>query len=146
MTEISKKQFLDTDLGEILSIWRDILRGFDQPWVLFKYGTCILTNKPFQDESDLKAEAIKLLVRWGQPIAGTPSNKFSVSFLCGQGIPGCLVACHHPSILNYVTPEESSIKGRPEFEGVNLQVGRLGRLKRKYDTEVLEIIHVELPK
>jgi len=80
---------------------------------------------------------------WAMPVAGSPSFKFSVSFLSDKGIPGCLVGCHHPDILTFVLPAESPVKGRKEFEGVRIATGSFGRKKRQWDCETLEIIHIE---
>jgi hypothetical protein len=78
--------------------------------------------------------------QWAMPIAGSPSFKFSVSFLCDQGVPGCLVTCHHPDIITYVAPAEAPIMG---LEGVGNAIGSFGRKKRQWDCETLKIIHIE---
>lgn len=131
--------YTQTEL-ELIAIWTDILEGSEYPWVLFQFGTCIIIQKP---EEDIGKQAIELMLKWAMPVAGTPSSKFSVSWLSGQGIPGCLVSCHHPDILTFVAPDEAPVKSRPEFTGVKAAVGSFGRKKRQWDRETLKIIHIE---
>jgi len=127
---------------ELISVWTDIFWGFDKPWVLFQFGTCVVIREP---ETDLKQQAIDLMGKWAIPVSGTPSYKFSLSFLTNQELPGCIVGCHHPDILTYVAPAEAPMKGRDEFEGIRIQIGDYGRKKRQWDCETLKIIHVETP-
>ena len=125
---------------ELIAIWTDVLEGFEQSWVLFQFGTCILVQK---NVKDLKEYAVDLLTKWGVPIAGTPSFKFGISFLTSQGIPGCLVTCHHPDIMTYVAPAEAPVKSGDEFDGFRLSIDNFGRKKRQWDCETLKIIHIE---
>ena len=120
-----------------MAIWTDILEGSEHPWALFQFGTCVILQNP---EKDLASQATGLMKQWAMPIAGSPSFKFSVSFLCDQGIPGCLVTCHHPDIMTYVAPAEAPILG---LESVGLAIGSFGRKKRQWDCETLKIIHIE---
>ena len=125
---------------ELMAIWTDVLEGSEHPWVLFQFGTCVIVQNP---KEDLAEQATKIMKKWAMPVAGNPSFKVSVSFLSNQGIPGCLVGCHHPDILTYVAPAEAPMKGRDEFFGVGIAIGNFGRKKRQWDCETLKIIHIE---
>lgn len=127
---------------ELIAIWTDVLEGSEYPWVLFQFGTCIILRDP---KEDLRQQAVDMMAQWAIPISGTPSNKYNISFLTDQGIPGCLVGCHHPDIITYVAPEEAPHhKGNNyDYVGVRINVGTFGKKKRQWDCETVKIIHVE---
>lgn len=133
------KKYTQSEL-ELISIWTDVLEGSEYPWVLFSFGTCVVLERP---KTDIEEQAKDLMRKWAEPIAGTPSFKFGVSFLSKQGIPGCIVSCHHPNIMTFVSPEESPIETLPDFKGVRTVVGSLGRKKRLMDYHALNIIHTQ---
>ena len=127
---------------ELLAIWTDILEGSEHPWVIFQFGTCVILRNP---QDDLEQQAIDMMGQWAIPVAGTPSNKYSLSFLTSQGIPGCIIGFHHPDIMTYVAPAEAPGCSRnyDDYEGVRINVGSFGKKKRQWDCETLKIIHVE---
>ena len=139
----SKIDYSNTE-NELVEVWSEILEGFSRTWVLFQFGTCVFLQ---QESGDPKEQAAELMKQWAPPVAGTPSHKFSVSFLSDRGILGCLVTCHHPDIITYVSPTEipSSAKISDPFEGIKFRVGCFGRKKRQWDVETLKIIHIGLP-
>jgi len=130
---------------ELIRIWEDILCGGEFPWALFQFGTCVLLRNPAKN---LEQQAINLMSTWGLPISGTPSFKSGVSYLSEKGIPGCIVSCHHPDIMTFVSPEETKLKTKklPDFTGVRIAVANLGRKKRQWDYETQKIIHIHEPK
>lgn len=127
---------------ELIAIWTDILEGQEHPWALFQFGTCVILRNP---QEDLEQQAIDMMAQWAIPISGTPSNKYSINFLTDQGIPGCIVGCHHPDIMTYVAPAEAPNHwgSNYDYEGVRINVGSFGRKKRQWDCETLNIIHLE---
>jgi len=127
---------------ELMAIWTDILEGSEHPWALFQFGTCVILQNPGPHE-DLKQQAIDMMGKWAIPIPGNPSFKYSISFLTNQGIPGCIISCHHPDIMTYVAPAEAPVCGSGLYEGIRMQVGDFGRKKRQWDCETLKIIHLE---
>ncbi len=123
--------------SELISAWKQILKGGEIPWVLFQFGTCVLLPHP---QENIKSQACDLLKQWGPVKVGTPSNNFNISLLKNP-LWGCLVECHHPDILTYVSQEESI--NLSLIDGLRLHVGCLGRQKRIQDAQTLKIIHVE---
>lgn len=93
-------------------------------------GTCVIFLS--EPEANLAEQAIRLMKEYGRVQAGTPSGDFSVIKL--KDYRGWVVTCHHPDILNYVSP------GGSEDE---LTIGIAGRAKRDWDAEELQIIHIE---
>lgn len=124
---------------DFTSAWKKILHGFDKPWVLFQFGTCVIIREP---SANLTDQAIALLKEWGYPTSGSPANKFSLSFLSSQGLSGSLVSCHHPDILTYVAPAEAPISEDDEIS-LKLSIGGFGRKKRQWDCETLKVIYIE---
>ncbi len=116
---------------ELVDIWRKIIVGDDKSWVLFENGTIVLTKT----ETDLSAQGIKLLEEYGKVYAGTSAGDFSVIEL--RDHEGWIVTCHHPDILNYVSPAEV------ETSAEDWKIGLTGRSKRDYDAHELNVIHVE---
>jgi hypothetical protein len=127
--------------NDLIETYSSLLRGHNKAWVLFQFGTCVILRK---ETKTPEKDAKELMTLWGIPVAGTPSHKFSVTFLSDQGIPGCLVGCHHPDIMTFVSPTEipSSAKISDAFEGIKFRVGCFGRKKRQWDVETLKVIHV----
>jgi hypothetical protein len=125
---------------ELMAVWTDILEGSEHSWALFQFGTCVILQNP---KEDLEQQAIDMMVHWAIPNVGTPSYKYSINFLTDQGIPGCIIGCHHPDIMTYVAPAEAPGIHRDEYEGVRVRVGNFGRKKRQWDCETLKIIHIE---
>ena len=118
--------------NSLIETWRKIIVGKEKSWVLFENGTVVILMQP---ETDLKQQAVRLLEKFGKVFAGTPAGDFSVIDL--QEDDGWVVACHHPDILNYVSPGE--IEEEPE----DWKIGLTGRSKRNDDANELNIIHVE---
>ena len=116
----------------LIEAWRQIIVGGEKSWVLFENGTCVILMNP---EADLRQQANELMREWGPVRAGTPAGDFSVIELPQH--PGWVVTCHHPDILNYVSPDEV------EAGASDVIIGLLGRSKRHQDAEGLIIIHVE---
>ena len=101
--------------------------------MLFAQGTCVVFLK---GQTDLRAQAIELLRRWGPVQVGTAAGDFNVIHLDAH--PGWVVTCHHPDILTYVSPQEL-----PGNSGSDLAIGLYGRGKRDWDASELEVVHVE---
>jgi len=112
--------------------WRKIIIGDDKSWVLFEHGTCVILMHPVED---LGRQAIELMKAWGPVHAGSPAGDFSIVKL--SQYPGSAVICHHPDILNYVSP------GEVDPGASDVTIGLLGRAKRQQDAEGLVITHVE---
>jgi len=126
--------------SDLVSAWNQILEGGTIPWVLFQFGTCILLPEP---QDNLEEQAISLLRQWGPVKAGTPSSNASMTVV-RRPPEGCLVDCHHPDILTYVSREESSNLGL--LDGLRLHVSGLGKQKRSQDAQLLKVIHVNDPR
>lgn len=121
----------------LIAAWKQILKDGEIPWVLFQFGTCVLLPQP---QENIELQACDLLKQWGPVKAGTPSSNFNI-FLLKKPLWGCLVECHHPDILTYVSKEETANLGL--VDGLRLYVGSLGRQKRVQDAQLLKVIHVE---
>ena len=131
------------DPDELIYVWKMIYQGFDKPWVVFKYGTCVLLSNYVS--GDIEQQAKEKLKKWGAVVAGTPSSKYGFHFLCEQGIPGCLISCHHPDISTYIDPTESSVEPSKKMEGIKKLLGEFGRQERHTDAQVLHVIYVHKP-
>jgi hypothetical protein len=118
---------------ELVQAWRKMAAGEGKSWVLFEHGTCVILTQP---EADLAAQALALLREWGPVQAGTDSGDFNVIYPASQ--PGWVVTCHHPDILNYVSPDEFNGSEPQEF-----MIGLLGRSMRDQDGRELQVVHVE---
>src|SRR5438270_5939041 len=118
---------------ELVEIWRQIMVGEGKSWVLFEHGTCVILTQP---EADLAAQATGLMREWGPVQVGTDAGDFDVISL--ENSPGWVVTCHHPDILNYVSPDEFDGK-----EPQEIMIGLLGRSMRDQDGRELHVIHVE---
>lgn len=115
---------------DLVEVWRKLTDGKATSWVLFEYGTCVML--PDAAPGDDLAESARALMReWGPAHAGTPSGDFSVEAV--EGHPGWLVTCHHPDILNYVEPQDTS----------EMMTGLIGRGRRDADAQELTVVHVE---
>lgn len=116
----------------LIDTYKKIIVGHQKSWVLFENGTCIILMNP---EKDLSSQALTLLAQYGPVQAGTPAGDFSVITLTAT--EGWSVTCHHPDIINYVSPKELG------SDKVDYKVGLLGRSKRDMDAKNPTIIHVE---
>jgi hypothetical protein len=113
-----------------VEVWRALTAGKTTSWVLFEYGTVVmLPNAALGD--DLAASAKAVLREWGPVHAGTDSGDFNV--LPAEKLPGWIITCYHPDILNYMEPQDS-----PEF-----MIGLFGRGRRDADAQELTVVHVE---
>jgi hypothetical protein len=103
-------------------------------WTLFSYGTFVIKD-PAILADEQKINALKIITKHGQIIAGESSGDFSVTEL--QNIEGWLVSASVYGLFTYVHPSE--------MKNVNisdLEVGLFGRMKRNLDGIEMEIIHV----
>lgn len=129
------------DNYEPAEIWRKIIVSNPSAWVLFEHGTCVI----LKDGGENAGEAARaLLAKWGPVHAGTPSADFDVIPL--RDVPGYVVTCHHPDILNYVPPEENDDDGGEEGDdddSSDVLVGLLGRGDRDLDAQELRVVHIE---
>ncbi len=115
-----------------VEIWRKIILGEEKSWVLFENNTVAILMQP---ETDLSAQAIKLMQSYGKVFVGSPAGDFTVIKLSEH--EGWIVTCHHPDILTYVSVEEVGADAN------DLLIGITGRSKRDNDADQLKIIHVE---
>ncbi len=140
-TEIPEQDFLleKPQKDFLIDTYRKMIIGEQKSWVLFENGTCIILMNP---EKDLSSQALTLLAEYGSVQSGTPAGDFSI--ICLTAMEGWCVECHHPDIINYVSPEELGFP--PEELAKNkleMVVGLLGRSKRDTDAKHPLIIHVE---
>ena len=112
--------------------WRNIIRGSQKSWVLFRYGTCVLLMEP---QEDMSSQAVELLREWGPVYPGSPAGDFNVVHLTNYS--GWVITGHHPDVVNYVALSEV-----PEGSD-DATIGLLGRSKRHQDSIDLRVIHVE---
>ena len=103
-------------------------------WVLFEHGTCIMLMKP---ETDLSAQAIKILQENGKVVTGTSSADFEVTRI--PEINGWTVTGDYPGIIVYISSDEG--RNKKDFE-----IGLIGRNKRELDEKERKVIHVENKK
>ena len=124
------------DVSALNSIWRSILPKEVNRWVIFKYGTCVLCH---EDDKDPSEHALEVMREHGPVVPATPLGDFNVGY-ANPPIPGWVVVYSHPDIGNYVSPEEMGGEDAPPA----IDIGMTGREKRHADSEVLEIVHVQL--
>lgn len=118
--------------SELVTIYKKILKGDFQGWVLFGHGTCVIIpriNKTIEDD------AIEVLGRYGKIIPGTPLGDFNVTPL--KDNLGWVVTGDHLDILNFVGFDEI------EEKSDDMKIGLLGREKKELDSKELKIIHAE---
>lgn len=111
-------------------IWKKIIVGVGKSYVCFSEGTCVIFNEP---QKDIVLSAKEILKEWGPVNIGTPSADFEV--IKSDAFDGCVVACHNPNILTYVSPSSA--------ESSDTIVGMEGRSRRDEDSKKLEIVHIE---
>jgi hypothetical protein len=121
------------DGPELIEAWRATLGGLDKTWVLFENGTCVVFTEP---ESDLTAQASAILREFGPVEDASPIGDFSATIPLPDR-RGWLVAGHHSDIFTFVDADEVA----PDTPDVD--IGRLGRSRRKRDVEQLRVLHVE---
>ena len=119
-------------MSDLIEVWRSIIVGSDKSWVLFSHGTCVILPEP---QEDLAQQAITLMKEWGPVHAGSSAGDFSIITLNDE--KGWAVTCHHPDILTYVSPEESS------SDDNDFVIGMMGRSKRDQDAGKLSVLHIE---
>lgn len=114
----------------LVGTWRRLLDDPGKSWVLYSRGTCVVLPDPGRD---LVAQAAAVLAEQGPVAAATPSADFSV--LHPAGAPGWVVTCHHPDILNYVSPQDVE-------EASDVLIGMTGRGHRDRDARAPRVVHV----
>lgn len=118
---------------ESAQIWRNIIRGSEKSWVLFKHETCVIFPKPIES---LENGAIELMKEYGPVHVGSPAGDFTTIKLIND--PGWVVAGHQPDILTYVSPAELGTG-----KASDVAIGLAGRSKRDLDAKELHVVHVE---
>ena len=119
-----------------VKVYEEIIVTEDASWVIFENGTCVVFKNP-DPKLDLKEEAIKLLKEWGPVVPGTSAGDFNITTLTQH--PGWIVTCHHPDIINYVSPTDFDEK---QLVG-EVNIGLFGRSMRDTDAKSLKVIHVQ---
>jgi hypothetical protein len=120
---------------DLVATWRKLIADETRSWVLFENGTCVALPDASPGD-DLAASAIALMREWGPVQVATPSADFNVLPLAG--LPGWVVTCHHPDILNYLSPDDMVTEDTPE-----MMIGLIGRSRRDLDSQELKVVHVE---
>lgn len=118
--------------SELIEIYKKLLKGDFQGWVLFSHGTCVVIphiNKTIEND------AIEVLQKYGKIIPGTPSGDFNVVPL--KDNLGWVITGDHPDILNHVSSDEA------REDRSDPGIGLIGRNKRGLDAKELKIIHTE---
>jgi hypothetical protein len=131
MSEIGK-------IPDLVEKWRRLIPGKEASWVLFEHGTCVMIK---ETEMDLEGQAKEILAKWGPIVPGTELGDFNVIKL--EEDPGWVVTYTHPTIFNYVGPDE--IEGDESLDKIqqDVTIGCTGRARRQEDAKALKIIHVE---
>jgi hypothetical protein len=124
---------MDEDLENLIGVWHKILTEDVKTWVMFKNGTIVVCSEPDKNPRDY---AINLMKTMGFVAPGSSHGDFSVNHI--EVVPGWVVECHHPDILNYVNPSELE-----EPDSGDMIIGLHGRQKRGEDAQSLEIVHIE---
>lgn len=120
----------------LVAIWRQIITDATKPWVLFQHGTVVVMDDPPEDVAE---GAVSLMDRWGQALAGTPTEDFSV-FDLGEA-SGWVVTRHFIAgfdILTYVSPTELA-DADPHADTVR----QVGCEKQAQDATARVIVHIE---
>src|SRR5512138_3506456 len=103
---------MPTEDDDLVEIWRKLSADDNKSWVLFENGTCVML--PDAKPGDDLAEKAKAIMReWGPVVVGTDAADFNVLPL--SDYPGWVVTCHHPDILNYISPDEMVSEDTPDF-------------------------------
>lgn len=118
--------------SELVETYRKLLKGDLQGWALFSHGTCVVI--PHADKA-IQDDAITILKKYGQIIAGTPLGDFNVLPL--KDNLGWVVTGDHPDILNFIAGDE--IEEKPD----DVKIGLLGRERKESDSKELKIVHIE---
>ena len=118
--------------SQLVDVYKKMLTGNFQGWVLFEHGTCVVIPKASQS---LRDDAIAVLGKHGQVIPGTPLGDFGLVEL--KDHLGWVVTGNHPDILNFVSPDE--VQGKAE----DAKIGLFGRSKRELDAKERVVIHIE---
>lgn len=118
--------------SELIELYKKLLTGNFQGWVLFNHGTCVVIPHVDKNISD---DAIALLRKHGPVIPGTPTGDFGLVEL--KNHLGWVVTGDHPDILNYVSADEV------HEDRSDLAIGLIGRNKRELDEKELVVVYVE---
>lgn len=118
------------DSEELIKIFKKVIEPKLQNWVVFAQGTCVII---YHLPKDLKAEAIKVLQKYGSVTPGTSSADFTVL----KVDPGWIIAGNQPGILNYVSEDEG-------YEKEDYEIGLVGRNKKDQDSKELKVIYTNL--
>lgn len=121
------------DLEKLNRIWREILVEEVRTWVVFKNGTIVVCRN---QDKEPREYAIDLMKTMSVVAPACSHGDFTVFPL--DDVLGWVVNCHHPDILNYVSPEELE-----DSDSGDMMIGLHGRDMRGEDAKTLDIIHVE---
>lgn len=121
------------DVKEIVKVWKRLLNDNAMCWVVFKFGTVVLSTERVESPEEY---ALNILQEWGPVAAGTPLGDFNVLDIDDED--AWLVTYPHDAILNYVTSSEIE-----DGNAHHMLVGLIGRSKRNADFEAQEIVHIE---
>lgn len=109
-----------------------------QDWVLFKNGTYIIFDNA-DTISDIKAEAIKSMKKYGPVYPGSQAGDFGVISL--KKTEGWIVTGHGYGMYTYVNPIELKSEKLTDSE-----IGLFGRKKRELDGKLPTIIFTNRKK
>ena len=121
----------------VVETWRKIIENTPErkgkPWVVFRYGTCVILMNGAASKEDATAKATQIISEYGPVFAGTPAGDFNI--IENSAAEGIIVTGWHDDVLNFV--------GKDEDGGNPLVNALAGRNKRDQDGRNPEVLHVE---